>query len=66
MTDTIKAKQDFFSDGDWYLDMEDLLKNTNVKPSMVKYYSLKTLKNQSLVLTLYNAKKKKIKVKKTK
>ena len=57
----ITTKQD--ENGECYLDLDDVLKDTNIKKEEVEYYSLEVKENKSLVLTLFDKDKNKLKVK---
>ncbi len=47
--------------GDVYLDLKDILKNSTTRISTVKYYNIET-KDNNIILTLFNKNKKKIKI----
>lgn len=57
----IKVKEDPDTK-EQYLDLNEILKNTNVKIEDVAYYEFEDAYDNQLVLTLYDKNKKKIKV----
>lgn len=60
---TIKIKKS--DDGECYFDIAEVLEGTTTRPSTVKYYKLEAI-GESMVLTLYNKNKRKIKLKEKK
>lgn len=59
MKKTVKIKKS--EDGEYYFDIAEVLEGTTTRSSTVKYYKLETV-GESMVLTLYNKNKRRIKL----